>query len=199
MSWLTDEWKDGLPHKALQKIAQIEQQNEKLKKEREQKQFQFESLEQALRVEKRKVEEEKSQYGSLQRDYKALSEQCQEVENKRQKLATDVHTKDNLISCLECKVSQAKSQYEAETAKMLHVQQELESVQRECADNLHKLEKLTIEHTKLQEYSKQQRVQIDQQTDKIRALESDLKRVSDGCTSMAPSRHISGRYSSNNS
>lgn len=46
MSWLTDEWKDGLPSRALQKIAQIEAQLEKLKKEREQKQFQFESLEQ---------------------------------------------------------------------------------------------------------------------------------------------------------
>ena len=46
MSWLTDEWKDGLPSRALQKISQIEAQLEKLKKEREQKQFQFESLEQ---------------------------------------------------------------------------------------------------------------------------------------------------------
>jgi centromere protein F len=46
MSWLTDEWKDGLPSRALQKISQIENQLDKLKKERDQKQFQFESLEQ---------------------------------------------------------------------------------------------------------------------------------------------------------
>jgi centromere protein F len=46
MSWVQDEWKDGLPHKALQKINQLEAQFERLKKEREQKQFQLDSLEQ---------------------------------------------------------------------------------------------------------------------------------------------------------
>jgi len=48
MSWVQDEWKDGLPHKALQKINQLEAQFERLKKEREQKQFQLDSLEQVF-------------------------------------------------------------------------------------------------------------------------------------------------------
>lgn len=46
MSWAADEWKDGLPAKALQKINQLETQFERLKKEREQKQYQLDSLEQ---------------------------------------------------------------------------------------------------------------------------------------------------------
>lgn len=46
MSWVADEWKDGLPPRALQKIEQLEKQFERIKKEREQKQFQLESLEQ---------------------------------------------------------------------------------------------------------------------------------------------------------
>ena len=46
MSWVQQEWKDGLPPRALQKIEQLEMQMEKVKKECQQKQFQFESLEQ---------------------------------------------------------------------------------------------------------------------------------------------------------
>lgn len=50
-----EEWKDGLPGKALQKIQEIEVQLDKLKKERTQKQFQLDSLEAALQKQKQKV------------------------------------------------------------------------------------------------------------------------------------------------
>lgn len=50
MSWAADEWKDGLPARALQKINQIETQFERLKKERDQKQFQLDSVEQVGKV-----------------------------------------------------------------------------------------------------------------------------------------------------
>lgn len=55
MSWAVEEWKDGLPGKALQKIQEMEVQLDKLKKERTQKQFQLESLEAALQKQKQKV------------------------------------------------------------------------------------------------------------------------------------------------
>uniref|UniRef100_A0A3P9P0P9 Centromere protein Cenp-F N-terminal domain-containing protein n=1 Tax=Poecilia reticulata TaxID=8081 RepID=A0A3P9P0P9_POERE len=55
MSWAVEEWKDGLPGKALQKIQEMEIQLDKLKKERTQKQFQLDSLEAALQKQKQKV------------------------------------------------------------------------------------------------------------------------------------------------
>ena len=55
MSWAVEEWKDGLPAKAMQKIQEIEGQLDKLKKERTQKQFQLDSLEAALQKQKQKV------------------------------------------------------------------------------------------------------------------------------------------------
>lgn len=55
MSWAVEEWKDGLPGKALQKIQEIEVQLDKLKKEKTQKQFQLDSLEAALQKQKQKV------------------------------------------------------------------------------------------------------------------------------------------------
>jgi len=48
MSWAVDEWKVGLDHRTLTKISEIENQNDKLRKETKQKQFQLESLEAAF-------------------------------------------------------------------------------------------------------------------------------------------------------
>lgn len=55
MSWVVEEWKEGLPTKVLQKIQEIELQLDKLKKERQQRQFQVEALEAALLKQKQKV------------------------------------------------------------------------------------------------------------------------------------------------
>lgn len=63
MSWAVEEWKDGLPGKALQKIQEMEVQLDKVKKERTQKQFQLDSLEAALQKQKQKVSDQKGFYG----------------------------------------------------------------------------------------------------------------------------------------
>lgn len=55
MSWALEEWKEGLPTRALQKIQELEGQLDKLKKERQQRQFQLETLEAALQKQKQKV------------------------------------------------------------------------------------------------------------------------------------------------
>lgn len=55
MSWALEEWKEGLPTRALQKIEELEGQLDKLKKGRQQAQFQLETLEAALQKQKQKV------------------------------------------------------------------------------------------------------------------------------------------------
>uniref|UniRef100_A0A8C4Y634 Centromere protein Cenp-F N-terminal domain-containing protein n=1 Tax=Gopherus evgoodei TaxID=1825980 RepID=A0A8C4Y634_9SAUR len=52
MSWVVEEWKEGLSTRAIQKIQELESQLDKLKKERQQRQFQIESLEAALQKQK---------------------------------------------------------------------------------------------------------------------------------------------------
>ena len=47
-----------------------------------------------------------------------MSESCQDIENKRQKLAQELHTKENQISCLDGKLSHTKAQLETESAKV---------------------------------------------------------------------------------
>lgn len=46
MSWAVDEWKADLPHRAMQKVEQLEAQINRLKKEGEVKQFKIDSMEQ---------------------------------------------------------------------------------------------------------------------------------------------------------
>lgn len=41
------------------------------------------------------------------------------------------------------------------------------------------MDKMSADHGKLQEYSKQQKVQLDQQQEKVRLLEVELKRPGD--------------------
>ena len=47
-SWASGNWKDGLSSVAMKNISQLETHAEKLKREKEQKQFQLESLEQVM-------------------------------------------------------------------------------------------------------------------------------------------------------
>lgn len=74
---------------------------------------------QALQIQKRKVDEEKNQYSGLKRENQNLSETCQEIEKKREKLAHDLTQKENQLSCLDGKLSHTKSQLDAETKKVL--------------------------------------------------------------------------------
>ena len=79
---------------------------------------------------------------------------------------------------------------------MSQLQSELERLQRDNADLVKKMDKMSADHGKLQEYSKQQKVQLDQQQEKARLLETDLRRLGDN-RDKAPSTASSvstGRY-----
>ncbi|CAL8403773.1 unnamed protein product [Boreogadus saida] len=108
MSWAVEEWKDGLPAKALQKILEIEGQLDKLKKERTQKQFQLDSLEAALQKQKQKVDSERSDASHLIRENQTLLESCDSLEKSRQKVVHDLGIKEQQVSYLDGQLSASK-------------------------------------------------------------------------------------------
>uniref|UniRef100_A0A670JUW9 Centromere protein Cenp-F N-terminal domain-containing protein n=1 Tax=Podarcis muralis TaxID=64176 RepID=A0A670JUW9_PODMU len=55
MSWPGEEWKVGLPSRALRAIAEVEQRLERLQKERQQKQVQLDTLEAMMHKQRQKV------------------------------------------------------------------------------------------------------------------------------------------------
>ncbi|XP_043917247.1 centromere protein F [Protopterus annectens] len=112
MSWATEEWKEGLPTKALQKIQEMETQVNKLVKERQQRQFQMDSLEAALQKQKQKVESEKNEMTALKRENQSLTESCDNLEKLRQKISHDLQVKEAQINFLDGQLSLNRKQIE---------------------------------------------------------------------------------------
>uniref|UniRef100_A0A8C1UTV3 Centromere protein F n=1 Tax=Cyprinus carpio TaxID=7962 RepID=A0A8C1UTV3_CYPCA len=129
MSWAVEEWKDGLPAKALQKIQEIEGQLDKLKKERQQKQFQLDSLEATLQKQRQKMDSEKSEASALKRENQSLVESCESLEKSRQKLTHDIQTKEQQVNYLEGQLNSSKKQIDRLEQEVKKYKHELERSQ----------------------------------------------------------------------
>ncbi|NWS65409.1 CENPF protein, partial [Crotophaga sulcirostris] len=97
MSWVMEEWKEGLSSRVLQKIHELESQVDKLKKERQHRQFQLESLEAALQKQKQKVENEKKEVAILKRENRSLMELCDSLEKAKQKISHELQVKQSQV------------------------------------------------------------------------------------------------------
>lgn len=54
----------------------------------------------------------------MQREIQNLSDSCEEVEKKRQKLAQELQIKENKLSVIEGQLSHAKAQLDSESQKV---------------------------------------------------------------------------------
>nr|XP_014354160.1 PREDICTED: centromere protein F-like [Latimeria chalumnae] len=129
MSWTVEEWKTGLPCRALQKIQEYETQLEKTQKEKQQKQFQLESLESAFHKQKQKFEEAKAEVSCLKRETQSLSETCDGLEKTRQRLLHEVQVKERQVDCLEGQLVPAKKRIESLEQEIKRYQAEVEKLQ----------------------------------------------------------------------
>ncbi|XP_030051896.1 centromere protein F [Microcaecilia unicolor] len=134
MSWAAEAWKQGLPTKALQKIEELESQLDKLKKERQQKQFQLESLEAAFQKQKQKVENEKSEVTALKRENQSLMEICDNLEKNKQKISHDHQTKESQVNYLEGQLSSSKKLIEKLELELKRYNSDLEKSQQTSGD-----------------------------------------------------------------
>ena len=87
MSWAQDEWKNNLPHVALQKIDVLEKTLETLKKDQQQKKFQLESITASFENQKKKTEEQKNQVSLLKKDIQIVEEHYRESEIAKEKVS----------------------------------------------------------------------------------------------------------------
>ncbi|XP_028825308.1 centromere protein F-like [Denticeps clupeoides] len=136
MSWAVEEWKDGLPGRALQKIQEIESQLDKLKKERQQKQFQLDSLEAALQKQKQKMDSEKNESAVLKRENQSLVESCENLEKARVKVTHDFQVKEQQVNYLEGQLNSSKKQIERLEQEVKKYKSELERSQNPSVADL---------------------------------------------------------------
>ncbi|XP_029394655.1 centromere protein F [Mus pahari] len=130
MSWALEEWKEGLPSRALQKIQELEGQLDKLKKEKQQRQFQLDSLEAALQKQKQKVEDGKTEGADLKRENQRLMEICENLEKTRQKLSHDLQVKESQVNFQESQLSSCKKQIEKLEQELKRCKSEFERSQQ---------------------------------------------------------------------
>ncbi|XP_014918371.3 centromere protein F isoform X1 [Acinonyx jubatus] len=126
MSWALEEWKEGLPTRALQKIQELEGQLDKLKKERQQRQFQLETLEAALQKQKQKVEHEKTEGANLKRENQSLMEVCENLEKTKQKISHELQVKESQVNFQEGQLNSSKKQIEKLEQELKRCKSELE-------------------------------------------------------------------------
>ncbi|KAL1769923.1 centromere protein F [Sigmodon hispidus] len=126
MSWALEEWKEGLPTRALQKIQELEGQLDKLKKEKQQRQFQLDSLEAALQKQKQKVEDGKTEGADLKRENQRLMEICENLEKTKQKISHELQVKESQVNFQEGQLSSFKKQIEKLEQDLKRCKSELE-------------------------------------------------------------------------
>uniref|UniRef100_A0A8C2T6M7 Centromere protein F n=1 Tax=Coturnix japonica TaxID=93934 RepID=A0A8C2T6M7_COTJA len=130
MSWVVEEWKEGLAPRVLQKIHELESQVDKLKKERQQRQFQLDSLEAALQKQKQKVENEKNETASLKRENQSLMELCDSLDKAKQKNSHDLQVKESQVNILSGQLSSSKKEIERLEQELKRYKCELERSQQ---------------------------------------------------------------------
>ncbi|XP_009644485.1 centromere protein F [Egretta garzetta] len=126
MSWAIEEWKEGLSPRVLQKIHELESQVDKLKKERQQRQFQLESLEAALQKQKQKVENEKNEAATLKRENQSLMELCDNLEKAKQKISHDLQVKESQVNIQSGQLNSSKKDIERLEQELKRYKCELE-------------------------------------------------------------------------
>ncbi|XP_009892627.1 PREDICTED: centromere protein F [Charadrius vociferus] len=130
MSWAVEEWKEGLSPRVLQKIHELESQVDKLKKERQQRQFQLESLEAALQKQKQKVENEKNEAATLKRENQSLMELCDSLEKAKQKISHDLQVKESQVNIQSGQLNSSKKDIERLEQELKRCKCELERSQQ---------------------------------------------------------------------
>lgn len=131
-----EEWKEGLPTRALQKIQELEGQLDKLKKEKQQRQFQLDSLEAALQKQKQKVEDGKTEGADLKRENQRLMEICENLEKTRQKLSHELQVKESQVNFQESQLSSCKKQIEKLEQELKRCKSEFERSQQSAEGSL---------------------------------------------------------------
>ncbi|XP_078516641.1 uncharacterized protein LOC144781595 isoform X2 [Lissotriton helveticus] len=129
MSWTAEEWKVGLPSRALQKISEQERQLEKLSKEKQQKQLQMQALDMTLHKQKQKYEEGRAELAALTQEKQNLTEVYTGSERARQRLTQELQVKDAQVCSLQGLLSAAKKEISSLEQELKRCQAELEKLQ----------------------------------------------------------------------
>ncbi|XP_064829386.1 centromere protein F-like [Oncorhynchus masou masou] len=97
MSWAEEDWTVGLPGRALQKVKELQVQQERLNRERQQKQLQLDSTQTSLNKQTVKYEEVRGELQCVQRELQGAREEVQAGVCVRERLSQDLQVKQTQV------------------------------------------------------------------------------------------------------
>ncbi|XP_052471438.1 centromere protein F isoform X2 [Carassius gibelio] len=130
MSWAGDDWTVGLTGHVLQKVQQLQAQNEKLGKERQQRQVQLDNSEAALHKQKQKYEEVRVELATVHRELGGVREVVQMEVQARERLSHDLQVKTGQVHSLEGQLESARKLTQNLTQEIKRLEAELEKQQK---------------------------------------------------------------------
>ncbi|XP_053486851.1 centromere protein F isoform X2 [Ictalurus furcatus] len=131
MSWAAEDWTSGLSGLVLKKVQELQVQNEKLTRERQQRQFQLDNSEAALHKQKQKYEEVRVELGAAQRELVGVREQAQGEARVRDRLSQELQAKVAQVCTLEGQLDSTRTLVQNLTQEVKRLEAELEKVQKE--------------------------------------------------------------------
>ncbi|KAL6480363.1 hypothetical protein MHYP_G00113960 [Metynnis hypsauchen] len=131
MSWATEDWTTGLSGRILQKVQELQAHNEKLNRERQQRQLQLDNSEAALHKQKQKYEEVRVELAAVQRELVGVREGAQAEGRARERLAQELQTKAAHVCALENQLESAKTLTQKLTQEVKRLEAELEKLQKD--------------------------------------------------------------------
>ncbi|KAG5853084.1 hypothetical protein ANANG_G00069360 [Anguilla anguilla] len=129
MSWAVGDWAAGLSGTALQKVRELQAQQDRLQREKQQRQLQLESTEAALCKQKQKFEEVRVELAGVRKDLQSSQEEVLVGVRERQRLSQELQVKQAQVCGLEGQLDSARSLSHTLTQEVKRLEAELEKLQ----------------------------------------------------------------------
>ena len=145
MSWLKDEWKDGLPSNALVKVSELEDECERLAKEKKCLQFQIDALQASLNKSRIAGEELTKEKRELERDLSTINIALEEARKDLENTKVAMKEKNVTVFKLTDDIVRLKKERDTEKEQRLEIEKENERLLDELQHKDEELEKASRE------------------------------------------------------
>ncbi|XP_061756185.1 centromere protein F [Nerophis ophidion] len=137
MSWAEDDWTVGLSGRSLQKVKELQINQERLSRENKQKQLQLDNIQISYEKQTVKYEEVRGELQAVQRELQGVCDEAKLAVTTSQRLTQELHTKQAQVCSLEGQLDAARTLSNKLTHEVKRLEAELERFQTSSrsADN----------------------------------------------------------------
>uniref|UniRef100_UPI003AAF454C uncharacterized protein isoform X1 n=2 Tax=Centroberyx TaxID=88664 RepID=UPI003AAF454C len=129
MSWAEEDWTVGLSGRVLQKVKELQVQQERLSRESRQRQLQLDNSQAALDKQTVKYEEVRGELQVVHRELQGVREEAKAGASAKERLSQDLQTKQAQVCSLEGQLDSARTLTHNLTQEVKRLEAELEKLQ----------------------------------------------------------------------